>query len=133
MAASGSNNIIARRVVDDLIDFSSETDVPNYMRFFFLQQIAEIHGYVSRQRAEAQTARNNLGQLRAMLAELEAVNDNGETKDPKLCLRADIHEEESRLEELEDVIVAAEDRIQSKEAHVWLMERQEAFVGRVVD
>ncbi|GJU80085.1 hypothetical protein Tco_1282450 [Tanacetum coccineum] len=97
------------------------------------KKIAEIRGYVSRQRAEAQTARNNLGQLRAMLAELEAMNDNGETKDPKLCLRADIHEEESRLEELEDVIAAAEDRIQSKEAHVRLMERQEAFVGRVVD
>ncbi|GJS08525.1 putative transposon, En/Spm-like protein [Tanacetum coccineum] len=108
MAASGSNNIIARRVVDDLIDFNSETA-----------------------RAEAQTARNNLGQLRAMLAELEAMNDNGETKDPKLCLRADIHGEESRLKELEDVITAAEDRIQRKEAHVRLMERQEAFVGRV--
>ncbi|GJW30592.1 hypothetical protein Tco_0047467 [Tanacetum coccineum] len=110
MDASSSNNIIARRVVDDLIDFNSETA-----------------------RAEAQTARNNLGQLRAMLAELEAMNDNGETKDPKPCLRTDIREEKSRLEELEDVIAVAEDRIQSKEAHVRLMERHEAFVGRVVD
>ncbi|GJX33267.1 WVD2-like protein 7 [Tanacetum coccineum] len=33
----------------------------------------------------------------------------------------------------EDVITAAEDRIQEKEAHVRLMERQEAFVGRVVN
>ncbi|GKD35718.1 hypothetical protein Tco_1251227, partial [Tanacetum coccineum] len=33
MAASGSSNIIARRIVDDLINFSSETAVPNYMSY----------------------------------------------------------------------------------------------------
>ncbi|GJZ63417.1 hypothetical protein Tco_0619838 [Tanacetum coccineum] len=31
MAASGPANIVARRVIDDLIAFSGETDVPNLL------------------------------------------------------------------------------------------------------
>nr|GEV96357.1 hypothetical protein [Tanacetum cinerariifolium] len=41
MAASGSANILARRVTDDLIAFSGETSVPKYMKFFLVQKIVE--------------------------------------------------------------------------------------------
>ncbi|GKG57733.1 hypothetical protein Tco_0587331, partial [Tanacetum coccineum] len=43
MAAAGAGNEVARRVTDDLIDFSGETAVPKYMKFFEAQQIAEGH------------------------------------------------------------------------------------------
>ncbi|GJS42351.1 hypothetical protein Tco_0567394 [Tanacetum coccineum] len=41
MAAAGPSNILARQVTDDLIDFSDETSLPKYMKFFFLEQIAK--------------------------------------------------------------------------------------------
>ncbi|GKE34686.1 hypothetical protein Tco_1454008 [Tanacetum coccineum] len=34
MAAPGPSNFVARRAVDDLIDFSGETVVPKFMKFF---------------------------------------------------------------------------------------------------
>ncbi|GKB06855.1 hypothetical protein Tco_0835088 [Tanacetum coccineum] len=41
MAAPVGGNELARRVVDDLIDFSGQTSVNGYMNFFKAQQIAE--------------------------------------------------------------------------------------------
>ncbi|GKD03237.1 hypothetical protein Tco_1178211 [Tanacetum coccineum] len=41
MAAPGGGNQIARRVIDDLIEFSRETSMDGYMSFFKSQQIAE--------------------------------------------------------------------------------------------
>ncbi|GJU07762.1 hypothetical protein Tco_1124192 [Tanacetum coccineum] len=44
MAATGPDNIIARRVTDDLIAFSGETLVPKYMKFFLVQKDQdEVH------------------------------------------------------------------------------------------
>nr|GEV31518.1 hypothetical protein [Tanacetum cinerariifolium] len=37
MAASGSLNLLAMRVIDDLLDFSGETFVAKSMKFFFLK------------------------------------------------------------------------------------------------
>ncbi|GKD01737.1 hypothetical protein Tco_1172011, partial [Tanacetum coccineum] len=41
MATPGGANQIARRVIDDLIEFSGETSIDGYMSFFKAQQIAE--------------------------------------------------------------------------------------------
>ncbi|GJT88899.1 hypothetical protein Tco_1070616 [Tanacetum coccineum] len=46
MADTGPSNILARRVTDDLIDFSGETSLPKYMMFFFLQQIVETRCFI---------------------------------------------------------------------------------------
>ncbi|GKC72887.1 hypothetical protein Tco_1118770 [Tanacetum coccineum] len=37
MAAPGARNQFARRVIDDLVDFGSETSVQGYMKFFKAQ------------------------------------------------------------------------------------------------
>ncbi|GKC09603.1 hypothetical protein Tco_1001213 [Tanacetum coccineum] len=42
MAAPGAGNQVARRMIDDLVDFSGKTSVQGYMRFFKAQQLAEI-------------------------------------------------------------------------------------------
>ncbi|GKB60499.1 hypothetical protein Tco_0916685, partial [Tanacetum coccineum] len=42
MAAPGAGNQVARRVIDDLVDFSGKTSVQGYMRFFKAQQLSEI-------------------------------------------------------------------------------------------
>ncbi|GKB83456.1 hypothetical protein Tco_0950351 [Tanacetum coccineum] len=63
MAALGLQNIVARRVTDDLIAFSGETTVPKYMKFFFVQKIAESRRFVNHTRNEVETVRGCIGQL----------------------------------------------------------------------
>ncbi|GJX21621.1 hypothetical protein Tco_0226066 [Tanacetum coccineum] len=83
-------NAVVRRVIDDLIDFSGETSVDGYMRFFKAQQVAESRLFVNRMREEAETSRNRIGQLTALVAEMEAFDDPGEVFDTLIGLRDDI-------------------------------------------
>ncbi|GKD02093.1 hypothetical protein Tco_1177067, partial [Tanacetum coccineum] len=71
-ATPGGNNQVARRVIDDLIEFSGETSVHGYMSFFKSQQIVETCSFINRMRDEVNTARNLFRQLTALIAELEA-------------------------------------------------------------
>nr|GEY37370.1 hypothetical protein [Tanacetum cinerariifolium] len=87
MAAPGPSNVVARRVVDDLIDFSGETVVSKFMKFFFVQQVADIRRFVNRMREEAQTARNCIAQLTVLVAVTEAMEDQEEVFDTLMCLR----------------------------------------------
>ncbi|GKC28705.1 hypothetical protein Tco_1035999 [Tanacetum coccineum] len=92
MATAGPSNILARRVTDDLIDFT-----------------------------EAQTAINCIAQLHALLAEIEAMGEAYDVWDTLMCLRDDIRDENTKLVGLNDVIAQAEDKIATKEGHVKIM------------
>ncbi|GJV08394.1 hypothetical protein Tco_1346050 [Tanacetum coccineum] len=65
MAAPVGGNELARRVVDNLIDFNGQT-------------------------FEVQTCRNQIAQLNALIAEMEAFDDPGEVFDTLMGLRDDV-------------------------------------------
>ncbi|GKA04557.1 hypothetical protein Tco_0683677 [Tanacetum coccineum] len=67
-------NQLARRVVDDLIEFSSQT--------------SDIFGW---------TCRNQIAQLNALIAEMEAFDDPGEVFDTLIGLRDDVRVENAKL------------------------------------
>ncbi|GKC75782.1 hypothetical protein Tco_1126556 [Tanacetum coccineum] len=121
MAGPVAGNQIARRVIDDLIDFNGETSVPRYMKFFFDQQISDRRRFISRMREEVQTSRNLLGQLTALIAELEASPDPDEVFDTLMCLMDDVRDEQARLDALNDCITQAEEQIEIKEEHVHVL------------
>ncbi|GJS63718.1 hypothetical protein Tco_0678282 [Tanacetum coccineum] len=108
MAGPAQGNAIARRVIDDLIDFSGETSVDGYMRFFKAQQLAETRLFLNRMCEEAQTSRNMIAQLTALVAEMEAFDDPGEVFDTLMGLRDDIRVEEAKLAGVNDLITQAE-------------------------
>ncbi|GKC56120.1 hypothetical protein Tco_1083718 [Tanacetum coccineum] len=122
MAAAGAGNEVARRVTDDLIDFSRETTVPKYMKFFVAQQIAKGRRFINRMREEAQTSKNLIAQLNALIAELEALEDLGEVYDMLMCLKDDKVVENNKLTGLNDLITYVEEDSEAKEAHVEIME-----------
>ncbi|GJY79012.1 hypothetical protein Tco_0484813 [Tanacetum coccineum] len=93
MEAARPSNILARRVTDDLIDFSGETSLPKYMKFFFLQQIAETRRFINIMCEETQTARNCIAQLNALIAKIEAIGDADDAFDTLMCLRDEIRDE----------------------------------------
>ncbi|GJY36837.1 hypothetical protein Tco_0422215 [Tanacetum coccineum] len=97
MATPDGGNALARRVVDDLIEFSGESSVDGYMKFFLGQQIAEARRFVLRMREEVQTSSNQIAQLNALIAEMEAFDDPGEVFDTLMGLRDDVRVEDAKL------------------------------------
>ncbi|GJU92947.1 hypothetical protein Tco_1317703 [Tanacetum coccineum] len=89
MAAPGPSNQLARRVIDEIIEFSEETQVQKYMKFFIEQQISETGCFINAMREQAHSSRNRLAQLNVMISEMEAMNDPGEFYDALFCLRDD--------------------------------------------
>nr|GFB25676.1 hypothetical protein [Tanacetum cinerariifolium] len=66
---------IQRRVINELVDFNGETEIPRYMKFFKLQQISKARCFINVMRNEAQQSRNRLAKLNAMISEMEAMDD----------------------------------------------------------
>ncbi|GJS63767.1 hypothetical protein Tco_0678331 [Tanacetum coccineum] len=150
MAAPGPSNVVARRAVDELVEFSGETEVPKFMKLFILQQIDEGLRFINRQCDEAQTTRNILAKLNAMIVEMEAMEDQDEVYDTLMCLRDDRRGENSKLIVLNDLVVEVEEDIVVKETHLEIMDaainfdkmkvvsirartKDESFVGLIRD
>nr|GEW22953.1 hypothetical protein CTI12_AA123990 [Tanacetum cinerariifolium] len=89
MAAPEGANQIARRVIDDLIEFSRETSVDGYMSFFKSQQITENRGFINQMCEEANMVRNLVGQLNALIVEMKALEDRGKLFDTLMDLSDD--------------------------------------------
>ncbi|GJV37296.1 E3 ubiquitin protein ligase UPL1-like protein [Tanacetum coccineum] len=87
MAASGSSNVVARRAIDEISKFSGETETPKYMKAFILQEISESRRLIRVLHDEVDAAKIALGQVNAMIAEMEAMNDPFEYADSLGCLR----------------------------------------------
>ncbi|GKD95662.1 hypothetical protein Tco_1379559 [Tanacetum coccineum] len=100
-------NVVARRVIDYLVDFSGETSVDGYMRHaideifeccgetetpkyiksFIFQEISECRRLIRVLRDEVDIAKNALGQVNAMIAEMEAMDDPFKYADSLGCLK----------------------------------------------
>ncbi|GJX66364.1 hypothetical protein Tco_0300707 [Tanacetum coccineum] len=121
MAAPGGNNQVARRVINNLIEFSGEISVDGYMSFFKSQQIAETRSFINRMRDEVNTARNFFRQLTALIAELEAEQNQGELFDTLMDLRDDRANARIKLQGLNKLVNDAEAEVEEKEARVQAM------------
>nr|GEW12398.1 hypothetical protein [Tanacetum cinerariifolium] len=58
MAAPGHSNVVARRAIDEIVEFSGKAKTPKYMKVFILQQIAESRRFLRMLRDEADIARS---------------------------------------------------------------------------
>nr|GEU71473.1 hypothetical protein [Tanacetum cinerariifolium] len=122
MAGPKGGNQLARRVIDDPINFSGKTSVRGYMKFFLAQQIFDTRRFLNRMHEEAQTSRNLIAQLNALIAEMEALEDREEMFDTLMGLRDDRRVENTKLEGLTDLITQAEEEIEMKEAKMEVMD-----------
>ncbi|GJV03964.1 hypothetical protein Tco_1337533 [Tanacetum coccineum] len=74
-ARGGRNNIVARRVIDDLIDISGERSPPKYLKIFIEQQITDHRRFIARMRDEIRTSTNLISQLNALIEEFGSAGD----------------------------------------------------------
>nr|GEW15445.1 molybdate transporter 1 [Tanacetum cinerariifolium] len=114
----GPSNVIARRVVDDLLEFSDETSVLNALSFFNTQQIVEGRRFINLMHDEVQTCKTLIGQLNALITQLEAMEDQGKVFDSLMSFMEDRRNDNDKLLGLNDLIAQALKEIQAKEAHV---------------
>ncbi|GKD88180.1 hypothetical protein Tco_1363687 [Tanacetum coccineum] len=103
MVALGPSNQVARRAIDELMEFSGETQVPKYIKFFIEQQIAETRRFINVMHDQAQSSRNRLARLNAMISKMEAINDPEESYDALFCLKDDKRDEYNTLMDINDV------------------------------
>ncbi|GKA90570.1 hypothetical protein Tco_0812440 [Tanacetum coccineum] len=122
MAGSGPANAIVRRAIDEISEFSGETETPKYMKVFISQEIVETRRFIRVQREEAQAVRSLLAQVRAIVTEMEAVNDPDEYYDSLRCLRESWKIREDKLKGLNETIAVAEDEISTLESHLEIMD-----------
>ncbi|GKC38711.1 hypothetical protein Tco_1051095 [Tanacetum coccineum] len=108
--ASESNNF-----VDDLIELSGKTDPNEYLKLFVTQQIADRRGFIARMGPEVNIARNELGQLNALITGLEASEDVGEVWDTIMCLRDKQRKAEVKLADLQHWLTDTEEEIMEKQ------------------
>ncbi|GKE30339.1 hypothetical protein Tco_1445723 [Tanacetum coccineum] len=118
MAAPGPSNVIARRVVDELLEFNDETSVSNALTFFNAKQTVECRRFVNRMGDEVEISETLIGQLNALIAELEGMKDQGELFDTLMPLREDRRNKNAKLLGLNELIAQALKDIKAKEAHV---------------
>ncbi|GKC06105.1 hypothetical protein Tco_0997715, partial [Tanacetum coccineum] len=107
---SGSNS-----VVDDLIEQSGKTDPNEYLKLFVTQQIADRRGFITRMGPEVNIARNEVGQLNALIFGLKASKDVGEVWDTIMCLRYEQRKAEAKLADLQYWLTVAEEEIVEKQ------------------
>ncbi|GJZ02378.1 hypothetical protein Tco_0520339 [Tanacetum coccineum] len=90
VARGGRNNLVARRVIDDLIDISEERSPLNYLKIFIEQQITDHRQFIARMRDEIRTSTNLISQLNALIAELEASGWNCQFSEKIMVKRIDL-------------------------------------------
>nr|GEY65613.1 abnormal spindle-like microcephaly-associated protein homolog [Tanacetum cinerariifolium] len=122
MVRRGPANMVARRVTEDLIVFSGETAPPRHMKFFLTQKLAEIRRCMNRMRKEADTLRDCIAQLTAVIAELQAMADQDEVHDSLLTTKDAKRSEQSKLVALNDVIVEALEENETQEVNVDILD-----------
>ncbi|GJW14974.1 hypothetical protein Tco_0019107 [Tanacetum coccineum] len=118
MAAPGPSNVIARRVVDELLEFSGASSVSNALTFFNAQQIVKFCLFANRMRDEVLISETLIGQLNALIAELEGMEDQGELFDTLMSLREDRRNEDAKRLALNELIAQVMKEIEDKEAQV---------------
>ncbi|GJZ53111.1 hypothetical protein Tco_0607996 [Tanacetum coccineum] len=92
MAAPGPSNVVARRVIDKIVEFTGETETPKYMK------------------------------VNAMIAEMEAMNDQEEYYDSLRSLRDSRRIRNDKVMGLNELIAQAGDDIWTNESHLEITE-----------
>nr|GEX62564.1 hypothetical protein [Tanacetum cinerariifolium] len=125
VAHGGRNNLVARRVIDDLIDISRERSPLKYLKILIKQQITNHRRFIARIRDEIRTSTNLINQLNALIAELEASGDYEKVFDLVMKLWDDRRDEQDKVADFNRLIAIAEEKIHGKDIDLEMLEVKE--------
>ncbi|GKD16693.1 hypothetical protein Tco_1205851 [Tanacetum coccineum] len=121
-ARGGRNNLVARWVIDDMIDISRQRSPPKYLMIVIERQITDHRRFIARMRDEIRTSTNLISQLNAL--ELEASGDYEEVFDLVMELRDDKRDEQDKVTGFNRLIVVAKEKIHGKEIDLEMLEAE---------
>ncbi|GKB12444.1 putative boron transporter 2 [Tanacetum coccineum] len=75
MASFSSSTVISDRALSKLMDLSGKTKIPQCMKFFFMQHIAEEKAFANLLRDQCEDVWRHLTKLHVMNREMEAIED----------------------------------------------------------
>ncbi|GKA62433.1 retrovirus-related pol polyprotein from transposon TNT 1-94 [Tanacetum coccineum] len=120
----GRNNLVARRVIDDLIDISGQRLPLKYLKIFIEQQIIDHLRFIARMRDEIRTSTNLISQLNALITELEASSDYEDVFDLVMELQDNKRDEQDKVADFNRLIAVAEEKIHGKEIDLEMLEAE---------
>ncbi|GJS49434.1 hypothetical protein Tco_0599555 [Tanacetum coccineum] len=108
-ARGGRNNIVAKRVIDDLIDISGERSPPKYLKIFIEQQITDHRWFIA------------------------PSGDYEEVFDLVMELRDDRRDEQDKVADFNRLIAVAEEKIHGKEIDLEMLvaEGNDGLLGKL--
>ncbi|GKA36818.1 reverse transcriptase domain-containing protein [Tanacetum coccineum] len=123
-ARGGRNNLVARRVIDDLIDINGERSPLKYLKIFIEQQISDHRRFIACMRDEIRTSTNLISQLNELIVELEVSGDYEELFDLVMKLRDDKRDEQDKVADFNRLIAVAGEKIHGKEIDLEMLEAE---------
>nr|GEV55739.1 hypothetical protein [Tanacetum cinerariifolium] len=120
--ASGSLNVVARRAIDEISECCGETETPKYIKFFIFQENTECRRLIRVLRDEVDIAKSALGQVNAMIAEMEAMDDPFKYADSLGCLKDSKRILGWKIMGLNQRIEDSEGEIRTFEGHLDIMD-----------
>nr|GEZ62496.1 hypothetical protein [Tanacetum cinerariifolium] len=110
------------RALDKIAVLSSKTKLPNYTRFFFLQQVAEAKAFAKILSEKANNARDYIAKLHVMICKMEAMDDSLVDFVILDCLKEYKELENNKLKALSDLIAQIEEAVHLKEGRMDVMD-----------
>ncbi|GJS76230.1 hypothetical protein Tco_0726111 [Tanacetum coccineum] len=101
-ARRGRNNLVVRRVIDDLIDISGERSPLKYLKIFIEQQIIDHRRFIA-----------------------QASGDYAEVFDLVMELRDDMRDEQDKVVDFNRLIDVIEEKIHGKEIDLEMLEAED--------
>ncbi|GKD95886.1 hypothetical protein Tco_1379783 [Tanacetum coccineum] len=121
-SSPGTSMAVVVRALDELAVVSGETKLPNYMRFFFLQQVAKAKAFAKLIREKADNTKACLAKLVVIIGEMEVMDDSLVVFDILDCLKESKELENITLKALSDLIAHTEEANRLKEGHADVMD-----------
>nr|GFA24946.1 hypothetical protein [Tanacetum cinerariifolium] len=90
----GNSNVTPTPILDEIISFSGETEIPKVMKIFFEQQIAEEEAFTKYIRDKIADVKASLTRVCTVIHEMESKSDKDAWKDAIDCFK----ETKDRLE-----------------------------------
>ncbi|GJX51565.1 hypothetical protein Tco_0278410 [Tanacetum coccineum] len=122
MVSSSSLPGVNGRALTELMQSSGETKIPDFMKLFINQHIAEENLFIKFLRDQADDVRSRLTKMNIMKHEMEAVEDQDAIFDSLDYLRETNKMENDVLVALTQLLELVKDEIREKETHVDIMD-----------
>ncbi|GJS48457.1 hypothetical protein Tco_0598578 [Tanacetum coccineum] len=118
MSSPSSTPVITGCALTELIELSGESKIPDFKKFFFLQQITDDKAFTNLLQDQCEDVRSRLSKMHVMIRKMEDMDDRLAVFDSLDRLRDNVRSENTKLASLTQLLDQIQEGICEKEGHV---------------